>query len=233
MSFSFANDGFEITEGVLDCEAVEPLRLGISEVPRHHRGGARNLLRDSDAVAELAMSGPVKQLADAVLGAECFPVRALFFDKAPAANWKVPWHQDTVIAVAERIETPGFTGWSQKDGVPHVCPPAEILEQMVALRIHLDDCGAANGPLRVLPGSHREGKLNPEAIRRWRQRVSEVVCCVGIGGVLMMRPLLLHASSPAQAAAHRRVVHIEYASEPLPSGLRWFETTTEQLQSLT
>ena len=111
---------------------------------------------------------------------------------------KVSWHQDTVTAVAERIEANGFTVWSKKDGVPHVFPPATILEQMVALRCHLNACGVANGSLRVLPGSHCEGKLNPEVIQRWRQRVSEFMCCVGIGGVLIVGPLLLHASSPRQ-----------------------------------
>jgi hypothetical protein len=36
-----------------------------------------------------------------------------------------------------------------------------------------------------------------------------------------MCPLTLHASSPAQAASHRRVIHIEYACDNLPAGLEW------------
>jgi hypothetical protein len=33
-----------------------------------------------------------------------------------------------------------------------VHPPAEILDKMLTLRVHLDDCGEENGPLRVIPG---------------------------------------------------------------------------------
>lgn len=162
-------------------------------------------------------------MANAALGADAFPVRALLFDKAPAANWKVPWHQDTAIAVAGRMEVPGFIGWSVKDGVTHVHPPVDVLERMVSLRIHLDDCGSDNGPLRVLPGSHRHGKLDDAEIERWRQTTEEVSCCVSQGDVLVMRPLLLHASSPAKSPSHRRVIHLEYARDELPNGMRWFE----------
>lgn len=222
MNQSIERDGFEITEGVLDQSAVKELRVAVVQLPRLHRGGARNLLSDSEACAALASSEALTLIAGRILGAELIPVRALFFDKTPTANWRVPWHQDTAIAVAERIETPGFTGWSVKDGVPHVHPPAAILESMVALRIHLDDCDEDNGPLRVIPGSHHEGRLTTEQIEAWRQRVPEVACCSRSGGILAMRPLLLHASSPASLASHRRVIHIEYAAGRLPNGLRWF-----------
>ena len=149
-----------MVEGVLSPETVEELRRAVAELPSRHRGGVRNLLRNSETVAALALAGPVKALADTALGAEAFAVRAVLFDKAPTSNWKVPWHQDTAIAVAKRAEAPGFVGWSVKDGVTHVHPPVEILERMVALRVHLDDCGLDSGPLRVLPGSHCHGKLN-------------------------------------------------------------------------
>ena len=224
--YSLSRDGFEIIESVLSHEDLKELRRAVAELPSRHRGGMRNLLQNSEAVAAMAISGSIKALADAALGAEAFPVRALLFDKAPAANWKVPWHQDTAIAVAEHVEGAGFIGWSVKDGVTHVHPPVEILERMVALRIHLDDCGLDNGPLRVLPGSHRLGKLDEAQIEHWRLTTREVSCCATQGDVLVMRPLLLHASSPATAPSHRRVIHLEYACDALPNGLRWFEQTT-------
>jgi len=93
---------------------------------------------------------------------------------------------------------------------------------MVSLRIHLDDCGTDGGTLRVMPGSHRHGKFDDDAIERLRQMTEAVSCCVAQGDVLVMRPLLLHASSPAKSLSHRRVIHIEYACGPLPEGLRWF-----------
>lgn len=237
---SLNHDGFEIVQGVLRHEELEELRRAVAELPSRHRAGARNLLQNSETIAALATAGSAKSLADAALGADAFPVRALLFDKAPAANWKVPWHQDTAIAVAERADLPGFIGWSVKDGVTHVHPPADILERMVALRIHLDDCGPDNGPLRVLPGSQRHGKLDDAEIEYWRRTTEEVSCCVSQGDVLVMRPLLLHASSPAKSPCHRRVIHVEYAFCPLPNGMRWFEqpkqtlpATDFELQALT
>ena len=201
----------------------------MDQLRSRQRAGARNLLRDSETIAALAISDPIKSVADAALGADAFPVRGLFFDKSPDANWKVSWHQDTAIAVAERVETPGFIGWSEKEGVTHVHPPLQVLERMVALRIHLDDCGPDNGPLRVLPGSHRHGKLSDEEIEHWRKTTEELSCCVSQGDVLVMRPLLLHASSPAKSPSHRRVIHLEYACSSLPNGMRWFEQSNRSL----
>jgi len=148
-------------------------------------------------------------------------VRAILFDKTPEANWPVAWHQDQIIAVAERIEVQGFSAWSVKEGLPHVRPPAGILESMITARLHLDDCVAANGALQVLPGSHRAGFLSEDAIRRWTREVSPRFCEVPHGGVLLMKPLVLHASSPSTQPGHRRVLHIEYGPGTLPGGLRW------------
>jgi ectoine hydroxylase-related dioxygenase (phytanoyl-CoA dioxygenase family) len=181
----------------------------------------RNLLDDSPAVRELATSETVRSVAEAVLGPHCFAVRAILFDKTPRANWKVVWHQDVTIAVRERANVPGFGPWSEKEGVVHVQPPVELLERMLAVRVHLDDCGADNGPVRVLPGSHRVGRLSAEAIDQWREGQAPVDCLAERGSILAFRPLILHASSPAKAPAHRRVVHIEFAADELPAPLDW------------
>jgi ectoine hydroxylase-related dioxygenase (phytanoyl-CoA dioxygenase family) len=125
--------------------------------------------------------------------------------------------------VRERAETPGFGPWSVKAGVPHVQPPPELLARMLTLRLHLDDCGPANGPLQVLPGSHADGALSPAAVAAWRGRVPPEACLVPAGGAVLMRPLILHASSAATAVGHRRVVHLEWSADELPGGLRWHE----------
>lgn len=181
----------------------------------------RNLLEAVPEVQVLARSDPVRAVVETVLGPAAFAVRGILFDKTPAANWKVAWHQDLTIAVREPKETPGFGPWSTKAGIPHVQPPVEILQRMLAVRIHLDDCGPANGPLWVIPGSHRSGRLRSGQIARWREAVPQVACTSSRGGVLFMRPLLLHASSPATVPRHRRVVHLEFAAEELPHGLQW------------
>jgi ectoine hydroxylase-related dioxygenase (phytanoyl-CoA dioxygenase family) len=221
-------DGYAIVRGALSGPDVDAL---VAELEAAAGGGAarrrgevyavRNLLEEVPAVARLASSTVLQSLAEASLGAEAVAVKGTLFDKRPEANWLVPWHQDLTIAVRERVQVEGFGPWSHKSGVPHVQPPATVLERMVAIRVHLDECGAENGALRVIPGSHRPGRLSDSQIVEWRERVPAVLCEVPRGGVLMMHPLLLHASSAAASPSHRRVVHLEYAAGPLPGGLCW------------
>lgn len=148
-------------------------------------------------------------------------VQAIFFDKTPAANWKVAWHQDVTIPVQAQVETAGFGPWSDKNGVPHVQADTGTLERMLIVRIHLDRCDSDNGPLRVIPQSHRRGRLTPDEIDGSKSTDREIEAWVPAGGLLLMSPLLLHASSPARRPAHRRVIHLEYAAGELPGGLSW------------
>lgn len=220
------DDGFAIVPGVLnsvECEALREAVAGALAEQQKKSANLRNLLRDVPLVASVARAPKLTALAGAFLRTTAFPVRALLFDKTPDANWSVSWHQDLAIPVKLRVDTPGFTGWSIKAGVPHVHPPASVLEQMIAVRLHLDDCDAANGALLVLPGSHREGKLDDAAVARWKTRIPPVTCTVARGGALLIRPLLLHASNPAATPRNRRVIHIEYASCALPGGLEWWD----------
>ena len=223
----FERDGYFIWEGVHSTEEVEQLRAAVSQIPngaavRRKRGvyGVRNLLEICPDVQRLARQPHVRQFVVPILGNRAFAVRAIFFDKVPDANWSLFWHQDNVVSVAQRSDAPGFTGWSCKAGVWQVQPPAHVLARMVAVRVHLDDSGPENGPLRVLPGSHRFGWLDDQ-LDAWKRRVPEVICTVGCGGIVAMCPLTLHASSPSQDPSHRRVIHIEYACDNLPEGLEW------------
>jgi hypothetical protein len=220
--------GFEIHPDLITAKRVDSLRQEAQRLTAGPSAGQRGVLRESSVFRELALSAAFRSLAETASPAPAFPVRAILFDKTTGANWKVPWHQDLAIAVAERREVEGFGPWSVKDDEPHVHAPVWLLERMVTLRLHLDDCPAENGALRVLPGSHRHGKLSAEQIADWRTRVPETVCEVPAGGVLMMRPLLLHASSASVRPGHRRVLHLEYACDSLPGGLRWGDQTTAQ-----
>jgi ectoine hydroxylase-related dioxygenase (phytanoyl-CoA dioxygenase family) len=221
MVFSLDRDGFEIVPSVLSKTEISDLRsaFGFLEVSP----GCRNLMRQVPAVAGLATSSKILGILNTLLAWEPFPVRSIFFDKTPEANWLVPWHQDLSIAVKRRVDVSGYGPWSTKDGVPHVQPPMEILEAIVTLRLHLDDCDESNGPLRVIPGSHRMGRLNAADIVKIRSAQKEVMCSMRAGDALLMRPLLLHASSEASAPAHRGVIHLEYAARLLPEGLEWAE----------
>jgi ectoine hydroxylase-related dioxygenase (phytanoyl-CoA dioxygenase family) len=155
------------------------------------------------------------------------PVRVLFFDKTQQTNWLVPWHQDLTIAVAGRVDVDSFFPWSVKEGVVHVQPPVALLNRMVTVRLHLDDCDASSGALNVIPNTHFSGKLSPAEIERYRSRGPIVSCAAKHGDALLMCPLLLHASSPAKNPRHRRVLHVEFASESLPGGLAWYEQSKE------
>jgi ectoine hydroxylase-related dioxygenase (phytanoyl-CoA dioxygenase family) len=223
----FENNGFEILPDVLPREQCDALAKELSSLYEQRStnrkvGGVRNLLKRSPQVADVASSPAITALLQVRLQILVFPVRAIFFDKTPGANWGVPWHQDLSIAVSERKEAPGFGGWSLKNGVHHVQAPRETLESMATLRLHLDDCDADNGALRVIPGSHRKGKLSDGEVAACTRDTPQAICEVTKGDAVMMRPLLLHSSSPAKQASHRRVLHIEYGTDELPHGLVWF-----------
>jgi ectoine hydroxylase-related dioxygenase (phytanoyl-CoA dioxygenase family) len=221
---SFAGDvakrGWAVTPPVIDDGTVAQLRAAVAPLAAHGRGGARNLLALS-AIQSLARSEPVRHLATAVLGTHCFAVRALLFDKTPDANWKVIWHQDLTIATRVRTDVAGYGPWTEKAGVPHVQPPMAVLENMLAVRLHLDPCGLENGPVRVIDGSHREGRFSGQAIDKIREDQQEIDCVVEQGGVLAFRPLLLHASAPSMVPRNRRVIHIDFAVSELAPPLEW------------
>lgn len=216
------SQGFRVLPSLLQESVLEDLiRLAETLAVGNRAAGSRDMFETCPAVLALAASAPLLTLAREALGEGARPVRCLYFDKNPDANWKVPWHQDLTVAVAERRDTPGFGPWSVKGGVIHAQAPVSVLEGMVALRLHLDECGPENGALRFVPGSHRSGKLGAEGIRSAVRAGPVQVCPVVRGGLLLMKPLLLHASSSALSPRHRRVIHIEYAAADLPGALRW------------
>jgi len=222
-------NGFFLCRGLVDTRTIERLIEGFEKAKDsvHARAqdgdtyALRNILRAVPEVQATAIDEQLMTPVRSVLGQEARPVKAILFDKTAAVNWNLRMHQDNVISVQEKIEVPGFTGWSVKVGIPHVWPPAEILEQMLAARIHIDDCPLENGALNVIPGSHAEGRLSSQQVTEWKKTGTKVVCAASRGDVLFMRPLLLHSSAKSTKPSHRRVLHIEYAGCDLPGGLRW------------
>ncbi len=219
--------GFAVAPHVIDANTIEKLITVVTnaDFARSSRGdavyGARNILAVPE-IAALVVKPKVSALVASIIGTDGRAVRGIFFDKTPGANWPVAWHQDLSLAVSEKCEVSGWGNWSMKAGVQHVQPPADILERMVTLRIQLDDNGADNGALRVLPGSHRLGRIKADRITALRAEILEHCCVAPAGSALAMKPLILHASSAAKNPAHRRVIHIEFAPEDLlPSELHW------------
>lgn len=209
------NNGFAILERCLNELTVRRLCESLDDT----QYGQRNLLREP-VIQELARSREVRGPVSSVLGPNCFAVKGILFNKTQKSNWKVPWHQDLTITVQEKIEAEGFGPWTIKGGVVSVQPREDVLRGILAIRIHLDANDHQNGPLRVIPGSHKHGRLTAEQIAKW-DKTESVKCLIPRGGALLMRPLILHASSACQLPKSRRVIHLEYTSEDLPSGLRW------------
>jgi ectoine hydroxylase-related dioxygenase (phytanoyl-CoA dioxygenase family) len=169
----------------------------------------------------LARAPAVREAVSEVLGAGCGLVRALYFDKPPGASWSLPWHKDVTIAVREhRRDARGFTKPTVKGGVPHVEAPESVLRQMLTARVHLDDVTEENGPLLVVPGSHREGKMP-----KLSGNVRFHTVLVQSGDVLLMRPLLTHCSRHSQSnVRRRRIVHLEFAAAAaMAEGYEWSE----------
>lgn len=228
---SIARDGFAVLEDIVDSDTAGLLLRALADVRERdfHKQragrafGSRNLLNVVPCTRDLANSSTCRAVVEPVLGRTARVVRGIYFDKHKDANWKVAWHQDVTIAVQGRVEVGGYGPWSMKAGINHVQPPASVLENMLAVRLHLDHADESNGAIRVLPGTHAYGRLDANQIQYWKQQREPITCRVKRGGAMLMRPLLLHSSLPAVNPGHRRVLHFEYSSLDLPGGLKYFE----------
>ena len=228
----FAEQGFAIIDQCLPLNAVERMierievarqRVEAQESVSNMSGvyALRNLTDVVPEVVELLSLPSVFSLVTAILGDRAFLVRSTLFDKTDGANWGVFWHQDLSIAVKERHEVDGYHAWTRKAGVQCVQPPIEVMSRILTVRLHLDDCKADNGALKVLPGSHRHQQLTSDRIEQISAGDQAVICEVPVGGAVLMSPLLLHASSPMNTSGHRRVIHFEFAAIELPPPLDW------------
>jgi hypothetical protein len=216
---AFTTQGFALAPQVLtaaECESVGSRLAGVSA----ESAGTRCLLSQAwcQALAATVRGNPsVARLIPADFAA----VQCTYFEKSVSRNWLVPVHQDLSIPVAARVEHASLGGWSEKEGSLYVQPPVELLQQLVAVRLHIDTCGAGDGPLRVVPGSHLLGKITPEAAALARQSQAEVICTAERGSAMAMRPLLLHASSRSAGGNRRRVLHFLFGPRVPPFGLQW------------
>jgi ectoine hydroxylase-related dioxygenase (phytanoyl-CoA dioxygenase family) len=205
-------DGYAIVSGILAEDECSVLisRLD-AEAPSRSRAGARHLM-DLTFIRDIASDERLKSLVTPILGHDAVPFKATLFDKSSGRNWLIAWHQDTALPMAERSEAPGWGPWSMKDGRHYAHAPEWALRHIVALRIHLDESGPDNGPLRVIPGSQHHGLLTDAEVFELAAKATPVECCVQLGGVLVMDPLIIHASSKSESDRPRRVLHIEYSS---------------------
>ncbi len=212
-------DGFTLTAPILTAGECDQAARAV----RQDRAGTRSLLSQPWCAALATRLRAEPPLA-AMIAPSMVAVQCTWFEKSAQRNWLVPLHQDLSIAVAARVDDPALSGWSVKEGVQFVRAPATVLARMVALRLHLDECGPDDGPLRVVPGSHLHGVVSDEAAQDLRAAYGETVCAASRGSALAMRPLLLHASSKGSGISSRRVLHFVFGPRELPHGLAWSVT---------
>jgi ectoine hydroxylase-related dioxygenase (phytanoyl-CoA dioxygenase family) len=219
--------GFIILDNIFTPEEVyaivEKIKEADSSKPQFRKTkelfAIRQFLKEIPQVADLIFTDAFKAIVQEYAGIDHFVVKSIYFDKPEGSNWFVAWHQDLTISVDTRLECPGFGNWTIKQESFGVQPPVDILESIVTFRIHLDDTDEENGALKVIPGSHQRGVVRPDSLPATEGQV----CAVGKGGVMIMRPLLLHASGRVTSNRQRRVIHIEFCDKVLPCGLEWAE----------
>jgi len=223
-------DGFVVIDTVFDETEISELK----ELLENVSGGSPSFRKTEDLFAirrflleipgaeAIVFNHQLNTVITAVLEKDYFPVKSIYFDKPGSSNWFVSYHQDLTISVNTKAPVAGFGPWTAKQDQFAVQPPVEILESIYTIRIHLDDTDENNGALRVVPGSHKKGICRPETID-WKEEKEEI-CKVPAGGIMIMKPLLLHASGrTVNHARRRRVIHIEFCNRPLPAPLEWSE----------
>ncbi|MEC3911637.1 phytanoyl-CoA dioxygenase family protein [Sphingobium sp. CR2-8] len=219
MSFNLATDGAQHIPAALDTTALATIEAALSIQPTERAGIRLSALPTLEAL--LKPVGAIGCHAAAHMGDDARPVRAILFDKSETTNWALGWHQDRTIAVAARIDTPGFGPWTVKSGIQHVAPPQPLLDRMLTLRIHLDPVDADNAPLLIAPGSHRHGRVAEHDIASLVTRYGTHACLATRGDIWLYATPILHASEAASNPRHRRVLQLDYSADPLPAGLEW------------
>lgn len=224
-----SSDGFAIIEKLFTDAEVDLLLQAVSKVDTSKSSfrktkelfAIRQFLIEVPAAAELIFTPTLNSILSKLFGEDYFVVKSIYFDKPVHSNWFVAYHQDLTISVDKKIESPGFSSWTIKQNLFAVQPPIEILKNNFTIRIHLDDTNENNGALKVIAKSHLKGIYSSERIDLSNE--SETICTVKKGGIMIMKPLLLHASDKTINNNKRRVIHIEFSNTSLPAPLHWGE----------
>ena len=225
----FLVNGFEIIDNFYTPEEIEKILQQINqanpdkETFRKSEGlfAIRQFLKEVPATIETIFNDNLKSVLTQLLGEKYFVVKSIYFDKSKTSNWYVSYHQDLTISVDKKLALNGFEFWTIKQNQFSVQPPVDILQNVVTVRIHLDRTDENNGSLKVVPKSHSKGIYRPETID-WTVE-SEVNCNVSKGGIMLMKPLVLHRSGRTTNERQRRVIHIEFSNQELPTALNWAE----------
>ena len=226
---SIIENGFTVINNIFSEEEIERISEAIQNIDTSKvtfRKSAdlfaiRQFLKEVPEVKDLIFNENLKKIIKEIFGEKYFTVKSIYFDKPEKSNWYVAYHQDLTISVDKKIDLENFGPWTTKQNQFAVQPPLDILENIFTIRIHLDDTDENNGALKVVPKSHAKGIYRPETID-WSVE-TENICNVEKGGIMIMKPLLLHGSNRTTNGKKRRVIHIEFSDKELPEVLNWSE----------
>ncbi|MCU7618637.1 phytanoyl-CoA dioxygenase family protein [Chryseobacterium sp. PBS4-4] len=226
---TIADKGFSVISNVFSTEEIEKISEVIQNVDTSKDTfrksedlfAIRQFLKEIPEVRNLIFNENLKTIIKEIFGEKYFVVKSIYFDKPEKSNWYVAYHQDLTISVDKKVNLENFGPWTTKQNQFAVQPPLDILENIFTIRIHLDDTDENNGALKVVPKSHSKGIYRPEIID-WDVE-TENICNVEKGGVMIMKPLLLHGSNRTTNGKKRRVIHIEFSDKELPEELNWSE----------
>lgn len=181
----------------------------------------RQFLKEVPQSHQFIFNGNVNKIINEIFGNDYFVVKSIYFDKPEKSNWYVSYHQDLTISVDKKLDLEGFGPWTTKQNQFAVQPPIDYLKNIFTIRIHLDDTDENNGALKVVPNSHSKEIYRPETID-WNVETEEI-CSVNKGGIMIMKPLILHGSNRTTNHQKRRVIHIEFSNMELPEEINWSE----------
>lgn len=223
------NNGFAIINNIYSLDEIEQILAAINLVDTTKETfrksedifAIRQFLNEVPETIKYIFNDNLKSNIRHLLGDNYFVVKSIYFDKPETSNWYVSYHQDLTISVDKKLDFDGFGPWTLKQNQFAVQPPLEILESIFTIRIHLDKTNEHNGALKVISGSHLKKIYRSETID-WTIE-SETICNVDRGGIMIMKPLLLHSSGRTTNNKKRRVIHIEFSNKELQTGLKWAE----------
>lgn len=223
-----ADSGFTIVNGIYTPSEIDAITAIIEAADQSKDSfrktddlfAIRRFLHEVPDVKRLIFNDNIKRIINELFGKAYFITKSIYFDKPERSNWFVAWHQDLTIAVDKKTELTGFGPWTVKLSNFAVQPPVSILQENFTIRIHLDDTDEKNGALKVLEGSHH----SISRIENMDKSAESVrFCNVKAGDVMVMRPLLMHASERSVNNSRRRVIHIEFGKATLPEAISWAE----------
>ena len=225
-------EGFAIINDVYTKNEIEKLISLIENITENKTTNAtfrkskdlfaiRQFHKEIPETLDFIFNQNLKEIIESNFGAGYFITKSIYFDKPEKSNWFVAYHQDLTISVDKKIEIENFENWTIKQNQFAVQPPKEILENNFTIRIHIDKTTKDNGALKVINDSHSRGILRIENLDFENEK--ETICEVEKGGIMIMKPLLFHASNKTTNNERRRVIHIEFSNQQLPAGLEWSE----------